>query len=385
VSIGLRGVIARSTELGRLVRGLGRGGAKSTRAPRRELGPFSSAPIAGLGPQGERAASLSDLELTQEEAARAEAAKFKVGVVMHTLESDYANQQVDGITATLRDYQAEVIEVVDCGFAIDRQIAALRQMVAMRPDAIVSIPVDDTATAHAHRLVGRAGIALVLMDNAPRGLQPERDYATVVSADNRANGLIAAQTLSPYVPQGGTVGLLGFDADFFATDERESAFKHWFTGNRPDVQVLQTDFHDPADAGAVAEKFLVSHPALDALFVVWDTPAMETVDVARRLGREVAIATVDLGEQAAVELAAGGLIKGLGAQQPYDQGVAEALAAVKALLGSTPPAWVAVPALRVTRENVLEAFERVWHVPPPDELIAAHAAGARSPDAAPRS
>ena len=112
---------------------------------------------------------------------------------------------------------------------------------------------------------------------------------------------------------------------------------------------------------------------------------METVDVARRLGRDVAIATVDLGEQAAVELAAGGLIKGLGAQQPYDQGVAEALAAVKALLRSTPPAWVAVPALRVTRENVLEAFERVWHVPPPDELIAAHAAGARSPDAAPHS
>src|SRR4051794_39720918 len=100
VSIGLRGVIARSTGVGRVLRGLGRRGTKSARAPRRELGPLSSAPIAGLGPQGERAASLSDLELTQEEAARAEAAKFKVGVVLHTLESDYAKQQVDGITAT---------------------------------------------------------------------------------------------------------------------------------------------------------------------------------------------------------------------------------------------------------------------------------------------
>jgi len=257
--------------------------------------------------------------------------------------------------------------------------------VQVRPDAIVSIPVDDTATADAHRAVGRAGITLVLMDNAPRGLQPGRDYATVVSADNRANGLIAAQAVSSYVPQGGTVGLIGFDADFFAVDERETAFKRWFTGNRPDAQVLQTDFHDPADAGEVAEKFLVAHPGLDALFVVWDTPAMEAVEVARRLGREIAIVTVDLGEQAAVELAAGGLIKGLGAQQPYDQGVAEALAALKALLGATPPAWVAVPALRVTRENVLEAYERVWHVPPPARLLAAYAAGAASasPDAAP--
>ena len=333
---------------------------------------LGSAPIANLGPRGERAASLQKLELTDHEVERAKAARFKVGVVLHTLDSDWARQQVDGITATLRDYGAGVVDIIDCEFAVARQIASLDAMIGRRPDAIISIPVDDTETAEAHRRVGEAGITLVLMDSAPRGLQPGRDYAAVVSADNRANGLIAAETLAPHVPSGGTVGLIGFDADFFATDEREAAFRQWFQGHRPDAVVLRKGFHDPSEAGSVTETFLRANHAINALFVVWDTPALAAVEAARKLGREVAITTVDLGEEAAMELAAGGLIKGLGAQQPYDQGVAEALAVIKALLGSPLPAWVAVPALTVTRENVLEAFERVWHVPPPARLLEAY-------------
>jgi ribose transport system substrate-binding protein len=336
------------------------------------LGAVSARSIANLGPRGETAASLQKLELTDHEVERANASRFRVGVVLHTLDSDWARQQVDGITATLRDYGARVVDVIDCEFAAARQIASLDAMIGRRPDAIISIPVDDTETAEAHRRVGEAGITLVLMDSAPRGLQPGRDYAAVVSADNRANGLIAAETLAPHVPFGATVGLIGFDADFFATDEREAGFRQWFQRHRPDAVVLRKGFHDPSEAGSVTETFLRANPAVNALFVVWDTPALAAVKAARKLGRGVAITTVDLGEEAAMELAAGGLIKGLGAQQPYDQGVAEALAVIKALLGSPPPAWVAVPALTVTRENVLEAFERVWHVPPPARLVEAY-------------
>jgi len=363
-------VIQRAHKLGRLLR-ISRPAAVE-RVPPESLAPLGSSPIANLGPRGERAASLQELELTDDEAERANAARFTVGIVLHTLESDWARQQVDGITATLRDYGAEVIDVVDCEFAVARQIASLDAMIGRRPDAIISIPVDDTETAEAHRRVGEAGITLVLMDNAPRGLQPGQDYAAVVSADNRANGLIAAETLEPHVPHRGTVGVVGFDADFFATNEREAAFQQWFQDHRADAVVLRTDFHDPTEAGPATETFLHANPAIDAVFVVWDTPALAAVKAARRLGRDIAITTVDLGEEAAIELAAGGLIKGLGAQQPYDQGVAEALAVIKALLRSPLPAWVAVPALLVTRENVLEAFERVWHVPPPARLLEAY-------------
>ena len=86
-------------------------------------------------------------------------------------------------------------------------------------------------------------------------------------------------------------------------------------------------------------------------------------------------ATVDLGNEAAAEIARGGLIKGVGAQMPYDLGVAEATAAIMALVGADTPAWVALPAVPVTRENVLEAYEAVWHRPAPPALQRAFAGG----------
>lgn len=45
-------------------------------------------------------------------------------------------------------------------------------------------------------------------------------------------------------------------------------------------------------------------------------------------------------------------ISGLGAQRPYDQGIAEAQMAALSLIGSKTDPYVAVPALAVNRENL---------------------------------
>ena len=81
--------------------------------------------------------------------------------------------------------------------------------------------------------------------------------------------------------------------------------------------------------------------------------------------------TIDLGNAAAINMAKGGVIKGIGAQRPYDQGKAAATAALLALLGRQLPSWVALPGLAVTQDNVVEAYQMVWHTPAPPELIKA--------------
>lgn len=106
----------------------------------------------------------------------------------------------------------------------------------------------------------------------------------------------------------------------------------------------------------------------DAVFVVWDEPALLVSAALREAGRSTPIVTVDLGRGVAHEISSGGLIKGGGAQLPYDQGVAEAMAAIMALAGDEPPPWVALPALAVSRENIAEAYEAVWHRAAPSEL-----------------
>ena len=81
------------------------------------------------------------------------------------------------------------------------------------------------------------------------------------------------------------------------------------------------------------------------------------------------MSTIDLGNNIAKEIARGRVL-GVGAQMPYDQGVAEATLAAYALLGKEAPAYVAVPAKRVDQTNIAEGYEQVYHTSAPDWLKA---------------
>jgi ribose transport system substrate-binding protein len=236
-------------------------------------------------------------------------------------------------------------------------------------DAVISIPIGNAAVADAHRAISHAGIKLILMDNAPTGMLPSSDYATVVSADNFGLGQIAAELLSPHLAAGSTAGVLAYGADFFATHEREIAFRKWMGDRRQDVEIARARFADVSHVKEAVGSLVDSHPTLSAIFAVWDVPAMHAVAELRERGLVLPITTVDLGNEVAAELAWGRSIKGIAAQQPYDQGVALGVASILALLGRPTPPWMALPGLSVTRENVLEAYQVVWHAPAPADTV----------------
>ena len=78
---------------------------------------------------------------------------------------------------------------------------------------------------------------------------------------------------------------------------------------------------------------------------MWDTPAIQAANAAKTLGRDVLVATVDLGEDSAVAVANGELYA-IGAQRPFLQGMTEAKAAAAALLGKEVPPYLSVAALQ---------------------------------------
>lgn len=325
--------------------------------------------ISGLGPHGERAAAPDRVALFEDDIVAARLRRFRVAVVLHTTTSDWAKQQLAGIIAIFGDCDTVVIEVVDCAFAPEAQIAALHRLRDEKPDAIISIPVANSAVAEAHRGIARAGIKLLLLDNVPTGLLPGSDYVALVSADNFGLGKIAAEFLAKRLPQDAAVGVLAYHAEFFATNEREIAFDKWIRMIRPDVRLRVRKFERIQSAGEDALSLLSDQPELGGLFVVWDTPAMEAVKVLKRAGYHLPIVTVDLGREAAIDLASEGMICGIAAQQPYLQGLAVAQTCVLALLGKQTPDWVALPGLAVNSDNVAESFQRVWHQPAPRELL----------------
>ncbi len=324
--------------------------------------------IVGSGPFGEKPATIDTVKLTDDQATQAKKQKFKVGVVMQTMDIDWSKLVVAGITDTLKKYGAELVAVTDPNFQVDKQVNQIGDMIQLHPQAIISIPVDNTATAEAYRSIGKAGIKLILMHQVPTGLKYPQDYQAVISPDNQGNGQVAAEMLAQYIPKNGVVGIINYGVDFFTTNERTKRVKEWFGQNRPDIKLKEADFVDTTKAGDVAANFLTANADVKGLFVVWDAPAMQVASALRAQALDIPITTIDLGNEAGIELAQCGLVKGIAAQQPYDQGVAEAEAALQVLLGKQPAPWIVLPAVPVLPQNLTQSYKAVFHTDAPAEL-----------------
>jgi ribose transport system substrate-binding protein len=322
-------------------------------------------PTIGLGPHGERPFPADGLILTDAEAELARAGRFSAVIVLHTTTSDWSRQQLAGIIATLGQYGATVLEIVDCGYDKDKQNRELLRLAAAAIDAVISLPIGSAGVLEAHRAVSRFGKKLVLLDNAPSGLRPGLDYLAVSSADNFALGAIAAELISPYAPNEGVVGILNYEAEFFVTNEREIAFRKWMGAERPDLTLVRERFVGVEDAGAAYRRLLAGNDDLDCCFIAWDVPALRVLAVIRDGARSLPLVTVDLGNDVVAELRKDGPLKGVAAQRPYDQGAAAAKALLLGVIGRTPPLWLSATGLKVTRDNFREAYEAVWHAPAP--------------------
>ena len=337
-----------------------------------EATPAPAQPLfAGLGPHGERPATPEAIGLSPEALRRARVAAYRIAIVLHTTTSDWSTRQIAGIRAGLAEAGAAVVDVIDCAYDAATQVSAIGRLVRQRPDAVISIPLGGSAVSHAFRAVSSSGVKLILLDNALSGLLPEADYVSVVSSDNFGLGQIAASLLSPYVPTGGSVGIVAYKVDFFATAQREIAFSKWMQRQRPDVALTQMKFETPAQSGLVVGPYLDCHRDLDGLFVVWDEPAVEMMrEIARRPLRP-AVTTVDLGKAVADALMSGDIVKGVAAQRPFEQGHAAARAAVAALTGQPVPPWIVLPGFSVTTANVVDAYRAVGGEPASPALMAA--------------
>ena len=335
--------------------------------------------VYSTGPNGEEPTAASEVTLSEEELAEIQAMGATAAIVMHYGGNDWSVAQIAGLKDQFGKMGIEVIAETDAGFDPATQVSDIETTLARNPSIIVSIPTDPVATAAAYRQAAAQGVKLVFMDNVPQGFTPGTDYVSVVSADNYGNGVASAHIMAEALGGAGKIGLVYHAADFFVTKQRYDAFKATIAEHYPDIEIVEEqgiagpDF--AGDGDRVAAAMLTKHQDLNGIWAVWDVPAEGVVTAIRTAGREgnVIVTTIDLGQNVAVSIAQDGIVKGLGAQRPFDQGVTEALLAGYGLLGKEAPEYVALPALPVTHENVLEAWEEVYHQAPPPAL--AEAAG----------
>lgn len=326
------------------------------------------------GPRGEEGVLASTLALTEEQKQRIRDGGFTAAIAMGWLGDDWATQQLIGLNETFADLGIEVVAETNANWDDAKQVADLETIAVLQPDLVVSIPLNLQTTSDAYKSLAEAGSEIVFIDQPADGMDPPEDYAAVVSSDNLVLGMYLADTLAEATGGSGDVGAMYFANDFFVTNLRYEGFIARLMAKYPDLNLVAAAGHDNPDRGMeVAQGMLARYPTLNGLYSSWSIPAMGAESAAQAAGRtpeDFPIVNENFDQIVAANMARDGFIKGISSQRPYDQGVAEATLGALALIGEDVADYVVVPPLRVTRDNLAEAYEAIYRTPLPEDMAA---------------
>lgn len=329
----------------------------------------------GRGPFGEKAENASVLALSGKEKEKLRQKQYTAAISFHYMGKAWMGLQEKGIKKIFDELGISIIAVTDAHFNAELQCKQLESIRFLKPDILISIPVDTKDTAAAFRAIADSDTRLVLITNVPEGLTP-RDYISCISVNERSHGDNMGRGLGEYMTRHGLkyAGLVCHgERNFFATKQRDSAAEQVLTEEYPEIQVCgKVNFLTETEACQKTLELIRLHPEIQALYVSWDGPALEVMKALTELERtDIAIVTGDLDYAIALHMARGEMVKMISAQCPYEQGEAIALAAANGLLGKAVPSFIGVEPISVNRDNLLKNWKNIFKEEPPAELSGA--------------
>ena len=329
----------------------------------------------GRGPFGEKAENASVLALSGKEKEKLRQKQYTAAISFHYMGKAWMGLQEKGIKKIFDELGISIIAVTDAHFNAELQCKQLESIRFLKPDILISIPVDTKDTAAAFRAIADSDTRLVLITNVPEGLTP-RDYISCISVNERSHGDNMGRGLGEYMTRHGLkyAGLVCHgEQNFVATKQRDSAAEQVLTEEYPEIQVCgKVNFLTETEACQKTLELIRLYPEIQALYVSWDGPALEVMKALAELERtDIAIVTGDLDYAIALHMARGEMVKMISAQCPYEQGEAIALAAANGLLGKAVPSFIGVEPISVNRDNLLKNWKNIFKEEPPAELSGA--------------
>lgn len=326
------------------------------------------------GQRGEQGVLASTLKITDDQLAKIKAGKFTVAISLGWLGDDWASEQTKGLKETFEKFGIKVVAETNANWDDAKQIADLDAIGVLKPSLLVSIPLNGQTTAAAYKKIADAGTKVVFIDQAVDGMNPGKDYASIISSDNLALGMYVADLLAKAVGGKGEVGAMYFANDFYVTNLRYEGFVARLMAKYPDIKLVVAAGHDDPNKGQeVAQGVLARYPAIKGLYGSWSIPAMgaeAAAHIAGKTAKDFKIVCENFDQIVAANLAKGALIAGISSQRPHAQGVAEATVGALTLIGEKTPPYVVVPPLAVNRANLPESYKTIYRIDLPAAMSA---------------
>jgi len=337
--------------------------------------PIKSSKTLGMtqGPNGEKSTPASALELSSSEITRVNAGHYTAALVWHE-GSDFTVAVTAGAGDEFKRLGIEVIAETSANFDAAKQKADVETVGAKKPSVLLTLPVDPVVTASAYKAVAKKGTKIVLLSSVPQGMKYGRDYVNLVTDDLFQMGKRAADALAAAVGGKGTLAYFFHDANHYVTNQRDQAFLKTITVNYPKIEVVaKSGIADPNRAQDQANATLVKNPHLSGAYVMFSQPPGEGVLAALRANGNstTKLVSLDLDEPLALDMAKGGNTFALIADKAYELGRAMATSAAYGLLGKKAPAFVVVPAMTITKSNLVQGYRESLDRDPPASVLKA--------------
>jgi len=148
-----------------------------------------------------KSSSVADLAkmFDHEALERLKKGKFTAAICMHGMNdvrNDWSLLQIAGLRKTFEKLGVRVIVVTDGEFDIEKQIADYEHVISLKPDVIVTIPIDSARAAPILKKAVDGGIRIVFMDSVPNGFVAGKDYIGMVMADSYSNARFSGKLLA---------------------------------------------------------------------------------------------------------------------------------------------------------------------------------------------
>ncbi len=264
-------------------------------------------------------------------------------------------------------YGAQVVHYVpDKPDDIGEQMALVDRAIAERPDAIVFVPVHDTAMNASVRRMNAAGIPIVnILNRLDAG-----DFVAFVGSDDYRIGCDIAEYLFRHIGGRGDLVIIEGIAGAVTNRERMRGF-HDTLRNWPDVRVVASrpGNYQREPALQFMTELLPALPVIDAVLAANDLMALAAIEALDAAGRSAPVVGVNAVPEAITAIKAGKLL----ATADFDAlkiACVATEAALRHLRGERVPREILLPAKIVDASNYA-AWDRPFEQRPcPDWNLA---------------
>ncbi|WP_299596713.1 substrate-binding domain-containing protein [uncultured Microbulbifer sp.] len=314
-------------------------------------------PLGNIAVNAEQATLLQPEDIARvHEQAKQRGKGFKAALVWHG-SSNWVNALSEGAKDTFSQLDIEIVAETDAQYDPAKQAADIENVMALKPDIILSLVIDSTSAATSYRAAVDQGSKLVLLSNPIQGFKPGQDYVGIVTDDMRGMGVAAAEMTRDAIGGNGAIGMIYHDADYFITNNRDQAFRdaiqRGLAGNEQIRIAVERGFTKESETSNIASAMVLQHPELKAIYVAWDAAAEGVIEGLRSMGRgDIKVVTHDLGVNNLVDMAMNGSMYGTIADRPYEIGQAMARLGAYGLIEKPAPAFSVVGFDKVQRDNI---------------------------------